>query len=75
MDGRWASAGWRGVHDGIDDLTSGANTGVRAPNGSQVLRLVSHDGEDDAYSEFALLTDRATLALIIFQTVANLEMV
>ena len=23
MDGRWVSAGWRGVHDGIDDLTSG----------------------------------------------------
>jgi len=40
MDGRWASAGWRGVHDGVDDLTSAANAGVRV----QVLRPVGHDG-------------------------------
>ena len=71
MDERWASAGWRGVHDGVDDLTSGANIGVRAPNGSQVLRPVGHDGEPSSPSKFALLSDRATLTLIIFQTVAN----
>ena len=71
MDGRWASAGWRGVHDGIDDLTSGASAGVWSPNGSQVLRLVGHDGEDDVHSEIALLTERAIFALINFQTVAN----
>ena len=38
MDERWVSAVCRGVHDGIDDLTSGANAGVRSTNGSQVLR-------------------------------------
>ena len=32
------SAGRRGVHDDVNDLTSGANAGVRAPNGSQVSR-------------------------------------
>jgi len=35
---RWVSAGRRGVHDDIVDLTSGANAGVRVPNGSQVSR-------------------------------------
>jgi len=55
VDGRWASAGWRGVHDGIDDLTSGASAGVWSPNGSQVLCLVGHDGEDDVHSELASL--------------------
>jgi len=38
MDERWVSAVCRGVHDGVDDLTSGANAGVRPTNGSQVLR-------------------------------------
>jgi len=71
MDGRWVSAGWHGVHDGVDDLTSGANAGVRAPNGSQVLRSVSHDGRQSSPSGFAMLSDKATLALIIFKTVAN----
>jgi len=55
LDGRWASAVWRGVHDSINDLTNGASAGVRSPNGSQVHRL----------------SDGATLALINFQTVAN----
>jgi len=45
MDRRRTSAGWRGVHDGVDDLTSWANAGVRAPNVSQVLRPVVHDDE------------------------------
>ena len=70
MDGRWASAGWHGIHDGVDDLMSGANTSVRAPNGSQVLRPVGHDGEPSSPLEHRLC-DRATLALIIFQTIAN----
>ena len=60
MDGRWASAGWRGVHDSVDDLMSGANTSVWVPNGSQVLRPVGHDGGQSSPSEFALLSDRAT---------------
>ena len=34
VDGRWVSAGCRGVHDDINDVTSGANAGVRSPNGS-----------------------------------------
>ena len=71
MDGRWASAGWRGVHDRIDDLTSGTNASVREPNGSQALRPVGHDGGQSSPSEFALLSDTSTLALIIFQTVVN----
>ena len=29
VDGRWPSAGCRGVHDSVDDLTSGASAGVR----------------------------------------------
>ena len=45
MDGRWASAGWRGIYDDVDDLMSGANAGVRAPNVRQVLCPVGHDGE------------------------------
>ena len=71
MDGRWASVGWRGIHDSINDLTSGANANIWVPNGSQVLRPVGHNSELSSPSEFALLTDRANLALIIFQTVAN----
>jgi hypothetical protein len=55
VDGRWASAGWHGIHDDVDDLTSGANASVRSPNGSQVLRLVGHDGKDDVHSELASL--------------------
>jgi len=33
-----ASVGCRGIHDGVDDLTSGASAGVQSPNGSQLLR-------------------------------------
>jgi hypothetical protein len=36
MDGRGASVGRRGVHANVDDLTSGAIAGVRAPSGGQV---------------------------------------
>ena len=71
VDGRWASAGWRGVHDGVDDLTSGPNAGVRSPNVAETLPAVGHVDGDDVHSEFALLTHRASLALIIFQPVAN----
>jgi len=71
VGGHWASAGWRGIHDSVDGLTSGANTGVRAPNGSQVLRPVGHDGGQSSPLGFALMSEKATLALIIFQTVAN----
>ena len=38
VDERWVSAGRRGVHANAVDLTSGANAGVRVPNGSQVSR-------------------------------------
>jgi len=38
VDERWVSAGHRGVHDNVVNLTSRANAGVRAPNGSQVSR-------------------------------------
>ena len=71
VGGCWASAGWRGIHDGFDGQTSGANADVRAPNGSQVLRPVSHDGGQSSPSGFALMSDRATLTEIISQTVAN----
>ena len=71
MGGRWASVGWRGINHGIDGLTSGANADVRAPNGSQVLRPVGHDGGQSLPLGFALMSDRATLALIIFQTMVN----
>jgi len=57
MDGRWVSVGWRGIHDGVDNLTSGANAGIRAPNGSQVLRPVSYDGGQSSLSGFAMLTE------------------
>ena len=63
MDGRWASVGWRGIHEGVDNLTSGANTGIRLPNVAETLPPVGHVDGDDVHSEFALLTDRATLAL------------
>jgi len=41
------------------------------PNVAEMLPPVGHVDGDDVHSEFALLCDRATLALIIFQTVAN----
>jgi len=41
MDGRWVSAGRRGVHANVDDLTSGAVAGVRAPSGGQMSRWAS----------------------------------
>jgi len=61
VGGRWASAGWRGIHDGVDGLTSGANASVRVPNGSLVLHPVVHDGGQSSPSGFALMSDRATL--------------
>ena len=33
----WASVGWRGSHEGTDDLTGGVNNGVRSPDGSRSL--------------------------------------
>ena len=38
---RWVCAGRHGIHDDVIDLTSRANAGVRAPNGSQVSRWVT----------------------------------
>ena len=60
VDGRWASAGWRGVHDGIEDLTSGASTGVRSPNGSQVLRWSATTASRAHHQSLHRLSDRAT---------------
>ena len=47
MDGRWVSAGRRGIHANAVDLTSGAIAGVRAPSGGQVAlwAFPSPDGE------------------------------
>ena len=74
MDGRWASAGCRGVHDGVDDLTSGANAGVRSPNGSQVLRWSATTARTTSIQSLQRLSERDTLAPINFQTKANQEM-
>jgi hypothetical protein len=63
--------GWRGVLDGVDGLTSGSNAGVRAPNGSQVLRSVGHDGGQSSPLGLSLMSDRATLTKINSQTVVN----
>ena len=52
-------------------LTSGARDGVRMPNVVETLLSVGHVNGDDVHSEFALLSVRATLALIYFQTMAN----
>ena len=52
-------------------LMSGARDGLRMPNVAEMLPPVGHVDGDNVHSEFALLCDRATLALIIFQTVAN----
>ena len=71
MDERLVIAGWHGIHDGVDDLASGANTGVQAPNGTQVLRPVGHDGRHSTPLGLAMMFDRAILLLIIFQTVVN----
>ena len=43
----------------------------KASNVAETLLPVGHVDGDDVHSEFALLSDRATLALIIFQTMAN----
>jgi len=74
VDGRWASAGCRGVHDGVDDLTSGANAGVRSPNGSQVLRWSATTARTTSIQSLQRLSERDTLAPINFQTKANQEM-
>ena len=52
-------------------LTSGARDGVRLPNVAEMLSPVGHVNGDDVHSELDLETDRGTLALIIFQTMAN----
>jgi len=66
-----ASTGCRGVHDGVDDLMSGANTGVRSPNGSQVLRWSATTARTTSIQNPRRLSDRATLTMINSQTVAN----
>ena len=71
VGGHWTGAGVRGVHDGVDDPTSGSNAGVRSPNGSQVLRPVGHDGGQSSPSGFSLMSNRANLAQINSQTVVN----
>jgi len=50
---------------------SRARDSVQTPNVAKTLPPVGHVDGDDVDSEFALLSDRATLALINFQTVAN----
>ena len=52
-------------------LMSRARDSVQTPNVAKTLPPVGHVDGDDVHSEFALLSDRATLALINFQTVAN----
>jgi len=66
-----ASAGCRGVHDGVDDLTSGASAGVRSPNGSQVLRWSATTVSTASIHTLRYLSDRATSTMINSQTVAN----
>ena len=64
VDGRWVSAGCRGVHDDVDDLTSGANAGVRSPNGSQVLRWSATTARTASMQKPRYKSDRATLTMI-----------
>jgi hypothetical protein len=68
MDGRWASAGRRGVHDSAVDLTSGAVAGVRAPSGGQMSRWASTTASSTLNQNSRSSTDRATLVMNNFQT-------
>ena len=52
-------------------LTSGARDSVRSPHVAETLSPVGHVDRDDVHSELDLESDRGTLALIIFQTMAN----
>ena len=52
-------------------LTCRARDGVRMLNVAEILPPVGHVEGDDVHLEFALLTDRGTLASIIVQTVAK----
>ena len=71
VDGRWLSAGCRGVHDDADSLTGGANTGVRAPTGGQMSRWATTTASSALKRTTRSLTDRATWTKIIFQTKAS----
>jgi len=66
-----ASAGCHGVHDSVDNLTSGASAGVQSPNGSQVLRWSATMTSTVSIQTLRYLCDRATSTLINSQTVAN----
>ena len=60
---------WRSCTPSV--LTSGARDGVRTPNVAETLPPVGHVDGDDVHLELDSVCDRGTLALIIFQTVAN----
>ena len=66
-----ASAGCRGIHDGVDDLTSGASADVRSPNGSQVLRWSATTASTTSIQTLRYSCDRATSLMINSQTMAN----
>ena len=71
MDERWVSAGRRGVHADVVDLTSGANAGVRVPNGSQVSRWATTMASSAPIQTKRRPTNRATLIESFSQTKAN----
>ena len=71
VDERWVSAGRRGIHDDVVDLTSGSNAGVRVPNGSQVSRWSTKTARSASIQTKRWPTDRATLTEIISQTNTN----
>ena len=56
-------------------LTSGARDGVWSPNVAETLSPVGHVDVDDVHSDLDSETNRGSLALIIFQTVGNYEIV
>jgi hypothetical protein len=49
---RLSECRWRGILDGVDGLTDGANTDIRSPNGAWVLTLVGHDVARSSRWEF-----------------------
>jgi len=61
----------RGIYDDAIDLTSGANAGVRAPNGSQVSRWATTTASSALNQTMRSPTDRVTSTMIIFQTKAS----
>jgi len=65
------SAGRHGVHDDVDDLTGGANAGVRATNGGQVSRWVTTTASSGLNQTTRSPTDRATSTMNNFQTKAS----